>query len=84
MVLSAWVMLCETSNKSNSFVYLLVMLEMDAGENDPFLPLSCKKPFRTPAMVPFDSPMLYICFIQKVSSSLRSVESNFSALGGNS
>ena len=44
MVLSAWVMSCDTSdNKSNSFVYLLVMLEMDAGENDPFLPLSYKK-----------------------------------------
>ena len=50
MVLSAWVMSCDTlDNKSNSFVYLLVMLEMDAGENDPFLPLPCKKRIQDPS-----------------------------------
>ena len=81
MVLSVWVVPCDTpDNKSNSFVYLLVMLKMDFGENYTFLPLPCKKTFRTPAMVPFDSPMLYIYFIHKDASASRSVELRLSVL----
>ena len=80
MVLSDWVMSWETpESKSNSSEYWLVMFEMIFGAKDPLL---CKKPFRTPAMVPFDSPMSYICFVQEDASSLRSVESFFSVSGG--